>query len=61
MIEKETNYIRLMMAIRNGLTLFLNRDCSQDVQEIYHNEDGFNCVIEFEGKEYKIKITPMGE
>ena len=59
MIEKETKCIRLMAAIRNGLTLFLNRDCSQDIKEIYHNEDGFNCVIEFEGREYKIKITPL--
>ena len=63
MIEKETNCIRLMAAIRNGLKLSLGSE--QEVKRVVayiddsRNSTGMSFDMEFEGKEYRIMITPL--
>ena len=59
MTDIETYCMRLMLAIRNGLSLFLERDFTQDIKSVNYDADGLNVIMEFEGKEYRLKITPL--
>ena len=64
MNELETYCLRLFMAIKNGLGLLINPDApflfsNDNVKSVNQTEDGVEAVIEFEGKDYKLRILPL--
>ena len=63
MNELETYCLRFFMAIKNGLGLLINPDdpflfSNDNVKSVNQTADGIEAVIEFENKEYRIRITP---
>lgn len=64
MTNLETYCLRLFMSIKNGLGLLLTPDNvhgfgNDNVKSVNMLQDGLEAVIEFEGKEYKIRIIPL--
>lgn len=59
MTNLETYCIRVLLAIKNGLKLLWGVNDEKFVKRVNYDADGLNAVIEFEGKEYRIKIVPL--
>lgn len=59
MDELETYCMRLLMAIKNGLSLFLADSKNDRVKTVNQAVDGLEAIIEFEGKEYRLRISPL--